>query len=69
MPGMNGADLIEQVAVRWPDIRPVLASGYLEDPVLKRLEDLKAKVLTKPYEMHEAAVALISLLPKQGSKF
>ena len=69
MPGMNGADLIEQVAVRWPDIRPVLASGYLEDPVLKRLEDLKAKVLTKPYEMQEAAVALISLLPKQGSKF
>jgi hypothetical protein len=55
--------------VRWPDIRPVLASGYLEDPVLKRLEDLKAKVLTKPYEMQEAAVALISLLPKQGSKF
>jgi PAS domain S-box-containing protein len=66
MPGMNGADLIEQVAVRWPEIRPVLASGYLEDAVLKRLEDLKAKVLAKPYEMQEAATALIGLLPKHG---
>jgi PAS domain S-box-containing protein len=66
MPGMNGADLIEQVAVRWPDIHPVLASGYLEDPVLKRLEDLKAKVLAKPYEMQEAATMLIGLLPKRG---
>jgi CheY-like chemotaxis protein len=66
MPGMNGADLIEQVAVRWPEIHPVLASGYLEDPVVKRLEDLKAKVLAKPYEMQEAATMLVGLLPKRG---
>ena len=66
MPGMNGADLIEQVAVRWPAIRPVLASGYLDDPVMKRLEELNAKVLSKPYEMQEAAKALFDLLPKKG---
>jgi PAS domain S-box-containing protein len=65
MPGMNGADLIEQVAVRWPEIHPVLASGYLEEPVLKRLEGLNAKVLAKPYEMQEAATMLIGLLPKR----
>jgi CheY-like chemotaxis protein len=66
MPGINGADLIQQVAVRWPTIRPVLASGYLDDPVLKRLEELKARILSKPYEMQEAANVLIDLLPKNG---
>jgi len=66
MPGMNGADLIEQVAVRWPLIRPVLASGYLEEPIVKRLEGMNAKILTKPYEMQEAAKVLIDLLPKKG---
>ena len=66
MPGMNGADLIEQVSVRWPDIRPLLASGYLEDETLKRLEKLNTTVLAKPYEMQEAANKLINLLPKRG---
>jgi PAS domain S-box-containing protein len=66
MPGINGADLIEQVAVRWPGIRPVLASGYLEEPIVKRLESMNAKVLTKPYEMQEAAKVLIDLLPKKS---
>ncbi len=64
MPGMNGSDLIEQVSVRWPAIRPVLASGYLEDPIVDRLKGLKAEVLAKPYEMQEAAKILIGLLPK-----
>ncbi len=66
MPGMNGADLIEQVAVRWPDIHPVLASGYLDDPVLQQLEQSKVKVLSKPYEMREAAAMLIEMLPKMA---
>jgi two-component system cell cycle sensor histidine kinase/response regulator CckA len=66
MPGMNGADLIEQVAAHWPDIRPVLASGYLDERVTKRLEGLNIKVLAKPYEMQEAAAAIIGLLPKRG---
>jgi PAS domain S-box-containing protein len=65
MPGMNGTELIEQVAVRWPAIRPVLASGYLDEPILKRLEELETKVLSKPYEMQEAAKTLIDLLPKK----
>jgi len=65
MPGMNGVDLIEQVTARWPAIHPVLASGYLEDPVMERLEKLKVKVLAKPYEMQEAAKVLIDLLAKR----
>jgi two-component system response regulator PhcR len=66
MPGMNGADLIEQVAIRWPHIRPVLTSGYLDEPMMKRLEELNARVLAKPYETEEAANLLISLLPKHS---
>jgi PAS domain S-box-containing protein len=66
MPDINGADLIEQVAARWPKIRPVLASGYLDDHVVKRLEKLNVKILGKPYEMENAAATLISLLPKCG---
>ncbi|HZT21296.1 MAG TPA: PAS domain S-box protein [Verrucomicrobiae bacterium] len=64
MPGMNGVELISQVAARWPGIRPVLASGYLEEMVIKRLEALNVRILAKPYEMQEAANLIISLLPK-----
>jgi two-component system cell cycle sensor histidine kinase/response regulator CckA len=66
MPGINGADLIEQAAVRWPEIRPVLASGYLDDTTVQRLEKLNAKILGKPYEMEEAARVLIDLLPRKN---
>jgi two-component system cell cycle sensor histidine kinase/response regulator CckA len=66
MPDINGADLIEQVGARWPAIRPVLTSGYLDDHVVKRLEKLNVKILSKPYEMEDAAATLISLLPRRG---
>ena len=65
MPDINGAELIEQVAARWPGICPVLASGYLDEPVVQRLEKLNVKILDKPYEMEEAAITLINLLPKR----
>lgn len=64
MPGMNGIELIEHVAARWPGIRPVLASGYLNGPTQNRLVALKARVLFKPYEMQEAANVIIGLLPE-----
>ncbi len=66
MPGMNGVDLIEQVAARWPVVRPVLASGYLEERVLQRLDVLKVHVLAKPYEMQDAANVLMDLLTKHA---
>jgi two-component system cell cycle sensor histidine kinase/response regulator CckA len=62
MPGMNGIELIEQVSVRWPKIRSVLASGYLDDTVQKRLEDFNVSVLSKPYDMQDAAALIIRLL-------
>ena len=67
MPGMNGIELIEQVSVRWPKIRSVLASGYLDETVQKRLEDFNVSVLSKPYDMQDAAALIIRLLTSPAS--
>jgi PAS domain S-box-containing protein len=67
MPGMNGVELIERVSTRWPKIRLVLASGYLDDTVRKKLDALKVSVLYKPYEMQDAAQLILSLLPASES--
>ena len=63
MPGMNGIELIQQVSARWPKIRLVLASGYLDDAVQQKLSGLNVSVLCKPYEMKDAAKLIIRLLP------
>jgi CheY-like chemotaxis protein len=65
MPGMNGVELIERVAVRWPGTELLLASGYLDETVRKRLDELNASVLGKPYEMRQAAETIIRLLAKE----
>jgi CheY-like chemotaxis protein len=63
MPEMNGIQLIERVAARWPKIQLVLTSGYLDDDAREKLSALKVHVLTKPYEMQDAAELLVRLLP------
>lgn len=55
MPGMNGLELIEAVAQRWPHIRLVLASGYLDGPLRARVAQLNVSVLAKPYDMRDAS--------------
>lgn len=55
MPGMNGLELIEAVAQRWPHVRLVLASGYLDGPLRARLAQLNVSVLAKPYDMRDAS--------------
>ncbi len=62
MPGMNGLELIEKVAAHWPRVRFLLASGYLDDATRKRIEQLKVSILTKPYEMPNAAEVIMRLL-------
>jgi PAS domain S-box-containing protein len=66
MPGMNGVELIERVSARWSKIRLVLASGYLDEAVRKKLDSLNVSVLSKPYEMQDAAELIIRLLPASG---
>jgi two-component system, cell cycle sensor histidine kinase and response regulator CckA len=55
MPGMNGVELIEKTAARWPQIKFILASGYLDDETRARLELLNVSILSKPYDLHDAS--------------
>jgi PAS domain S-box-containing protein len=66
MPGMNGVELIEQVAAKWPSMKFVLASGYLDDDVRQRLDELKVSVLCKPYDMRDGAELITGLLAKRA---
>jgi PAS domain S-box-containing protein len=67
MPGMNGVELIEQISVRWPKTKFVLASGYLDDVTRARLESCKASVLSKPYDMHDASQVVLRHLSGHGA--
>lgn len=64
MPGMNGIELIERVAAKWPRMKLVLASGYLDEVARARLQALNVSVLCKPYDMRDGADLIIDLLHK-----
>lgn len=65
MPGMNGIELIERVAVRWPHLKLILASGYLDEEARSQLDELQVGVLCKPYDMRDAAEMIINLLAEK----
>ena len=62
MPGMNGVELIEQVAARWPKIKFVLASGYLDDTTRQRIVRTGASILSKPYDLNDASELVMKKL-------
>lgn len=65
MPGMNGVELIERIAARWPKIKFMLASGYLDEATRARLGEFHTSILTKPYDLHDASeIALQQLVVK-----
>ncbi|MGN6384972.1 MAG: PAS domain S-box protein [Verrucomicrobiota bacterium] len=67
MPGISGMDLIAQARVRWPKIKCILASGYLDQAVEDRiLNELGSATLRKPYNVADAA-ELISAMLKVGN--
>jgi two-component system cell cycle sensor histidine kinase/response regulator CckA len=56
MPGISGLELIAQIRTRWPEVKCILASGYLDEQVEKRIvNEFKAGTLRKPYNVTEAA--------------
>lgn len=56
MPGMNGLDLIAEAQRRWPHIKCILASGFLDEAVERRaVKELKSATLSKPYRAADAA--------------
>ena len=66
MPGKNGWQLIEEVARRWPPIKLILASGFLEDHERTQIEeDFGAHVLNKPYNISEATDLIAEILGRK----
>ena len=62
MPDKNGWQLIQEVTARWPLVRCVLASGYLDDA--ERTEIARQpgiRILTKPYGIAEATQVMAEL--------
>lgn len=63
MTGKNGAQLIREVSARWPSVRFILVSGYLEDEQRTQVEkELQARILHKPFNMREATDLVAEVL-------
>jgi PAS domain S-box-containing protein len=66
MPGMSGLELIQEVSSRWPEIKFILASGYLDDEERERIvKECGAKILKKPYNVREATALILSVIRAQ----
>ena len=68
MPKMTGAELIQIVRERWPDLRFILATGYAEQPVgLSPISNLPR--LAKPFGLQELSRLIylcVGAVPLQG---
>ena len=53
MPAMNGVDLVKRVAVRWPKIKFILASGYLDEKTQSSVQHHDATLILKPYAIQD----------------
>ena len=63
MPGMSGRQLIHQAAARWPEMKFVLTSGFLEDDDRRQIEkEYGARILDKPFHISEATELIGELL-------
>ncbi|HEY6227231.1 MAG TPA: PAS domain S-box protein [Verrucomicrobiae bacterium] len=66
MPGKTGLELIEEVSKRWPEIKFILASGYLDDAERERIVgECGAKLLKKPYNVREATALILNVIRAQ----
>jgi len=61
MPGMNGFDLAEQIAERWPTIRVLFMSGCENDLSIRR-QLYERPLLAKPFTRDELANKIRELL-------
>lgn len=63
MPGLSGLELISQVRTRWPKIKCILASGYMDEALERRIvNEFRAGTLRKPYSVADAAELVRKLL-------
>jgi len=63
MKGMNGGQLIERVATQSPNMKFIMASGYLNEEERKYLQGIaNVGILDKPYNMREATAMIAETL-------
>ena len=62
MPGMNGVELMEHVCARWPKVKLILASGYLDETSQACAERCNASLISKPYAINEAMKIILQKL-------
>jgi PAS domain S-box-containing protein len=65
MPGMSGMELIEEIRGRWPTIKFVLVSGFMEDAFRKRSQEMGVKLLNKPFTIQQAVGTINELLESE----
>jgi PAS domain S-box-containing protein len=63
MPGeMNGIDLADEIARRWPKIKVLLTSGFPEAAIGRSATRPTARILSKPYRTEDLGKAIFELL-------
>ena len=63
MPGeMNGIDLADEIARRWPKIKVLLTSGFPEAAIGRSATRPTARILSKPYRTEDLGRAIFELL-------
>ena len=62
MPGMNGRELWEALAVRHPSLEVIFISGYTDDVILRHgIEEGEYRFLQKPFSIDELAITIASV--------
>jgi len=65
MPGISGYELIEKAIVKWPKMKCILATGYLEEKIQQQLaQHSNVQTLLKPYHVNEAIKLVSDLLSR-----
>jgi PAS domain S-box-containing protein len=59
LPGITGAAVAERLRDRWPALKVLMMSGYLEDEAMRDLAASgRVRFLQKPFDMHALALAV-----------
>ena len=65
--GMSGSELANRLKTRWPSLKVVLMSGYLEQSLKTETDQRGWYFLQKPFEMVELASILATALAETSS--
>jgi signal transduction histidine kinase/ActR/RegA family two-component response regulator len=67
MPGMNGRELADEVAGRWPDVRVLYTTGYTRNAIVHNgMLDAGVAFLAKPFTIGQLAAKVRQVLDKES---